>query len=150
MAQTKRYTCAGCDTEANGTTDDLPEGWYRETTPMLGDIERCPQCAVQNASRIATQNMSTDQIMAAGDDADEVTRAAQNRIKSFIQRILRLREDAREITADLKEVSLEAKGEGFDWSIMMRVARESEKDPQKRQEADALFDTYAKAFGLEV
>jgi len=51
------------------------------------------------------------------------------------------------VTADLKEVYLEAKGNGFDAKILRKVIRLRKMDKAKRQEEDALLDLYLAAIG---
>jgi uncharacterized protein (UPF0335 family) len=50
---------------------------------------------------------------------------------------------------DLKEVYLEAKGNGFDVKILRKVVRLRKQDKAKRQEEDALLDLYLSAIGGE-
>jgi uncharacterized protein (UPF0335 family) len=80
-------------------------------------------------------------------EADVLTAAAQGRLKSFFERIERLEEDKAAISADLKEVFLEAKGEGFDTKIIRKVIRLRKQDKAKRQEEEALVDLYLSAIG---
>ena len=80
-------------------------------------------------------------------EADVLTAAAQGRLKSFFERIERLEEDKAAISADLKEVFLEAKGEGFDTKIIRKVIRLRKQDKAKRQEEEALVDLYLLAIG---
>ena len=51
------------------------------------------------------------------------------------------------MSADLKEVYAEAKGEGFDVKILRKVVRLSKTDRAKRQEEEALIDLYFSAIG---
>ena len=46
---------------------------------------------------------------------------AQDRLKSFIERIERLEEEKAALMADIKEVYAEAKGTGFDVKTMRKV-----------------------------
>ena len=83
------------------------------------------------------------------DDAsgfDTLGATAQGKLKSLIERIERLEEDRRAVSADLKEVS-EAKGEGFDTKILRKVVRLRALDSAKRQEEEALIDLYIAAIG---
>jgi len=80
-------------------------------------------------------------------NVDVMSGAAQGRLKSFIERIERLEEDKAAITADLKEVFAEAKGEGFDTKIMRKVVRLRKQDKAKRQEEEAILDLYLSAIG---
>ena len=72
---------------------------------------------------------------------------AQGRLKTIVERIERLEEDKAAISGDLKEVYLEAKGEGFDVKILRKVVRLRKQDKAKRQEEDALLDLYLSAIG---
>ena len=48
---------------------------------------------------------------------------------------------------DMKEVFLEAKGEGYDVKILRKVIRIRKQDKAKRQEEDAILDLYMSALG---
>jgi uncharacterized protein (UPF0335 family) len=78
---------------------------------------------------------------------DTLTGAAQGRLKSLVERIERLEEDKAVVSADLKEVYAEAKGEGFDVKILRKVVRLRKIDRAKRQEEEALIDLYFSAIG---
>ena len=73
--------------------------------------------------------------------------AAQSQLKTIIERIERLEEDKAAVANDLKEVYLEAKGNGFDTKILRKVVRLRKQDKAKRQEEDALVDLYLSAIG---
>ena len=72
---------------------------------------------------------------------------AQGRLKSLVERIERLEEDKAAVSADLKEVFAEAKGEGFDVKILRKVIRLRKQDKAKVQEEEALLDLYLSAIG---
>jgi uncharacterized protein (UPF0335 family) len=72
---------------------------------------------------------------------------AQGRLKTLVERIERLEEDRAAVSGDLKEVYLEAKGEGFDVKILRKVVRLRKQDKAKRQEEEALVDLYLSAIG---
>jgi uncharacterized protein (UPF0335 family) len=78
---------------------------------------------------------------------DVLNSTAQSQLKSVIERIERLEEDKAAISADLKEVYLEAKGNGFDVKILRKVIRLRKQDTAKRQEEEALIDLYLSAIG---
>lgn len=88
--------------------------------------------------------MSTDD---ASQNVDVLTATAQSRLKSFLERIERLEEEKATLTQDLKEVFLEAKGEGFDTKILRKVVALRKKDKAARQEEEALIDLYLSAIG---
>ena len=78
---------------------------------------------------------------------DVLNSAAQGRLKTLVERIERLEEDRAAVSGDLKEVYLEAKGEGFDAKILRKVVRLRKQDKAKRQEEEALVDLYLSAIG---
>ena len=78
---------------------------------------------------------------------DVLNTAAQTRLKTIVERIERLEEDKAAVSADLKEVFAEAKGEGFDVKILRKVVRLRKQDQAKRQEEEALLDLYLSAIG---
>jgi uncharacterized protein (UPF0335 family) len=78
---------------------------------------------------------------------DVLNSTAQGRLKTIVERIERLEEDNAAISGDLKEVYLEAKGEGFDVKILRKVVRLRKQDKAKRQEEEALLDLYMSAIG---
>ena len=72
---------------------------------------------------------------------------AKEQLKSFIDRIERLEEERTALSADIREVYAEAKGNGFDVKIIRKVVRIRKMDRAKRQEEDALIDLYLSAIG---
>ena len=80
-------------------------------------------------------------------EADVMTAATQGRLKSFIERVERLEEDKAAVSEDMKNVFLEAKGEGFDVKIMRKVIRFRKQDKAKRIEEEAILDLYLSAIG---
>ena len=84
------------------------------------------------------------------DDAssiDTLNATAQTQLRTVIERIERLEEDKAGVMADLKEVYLEAKGNGFDSKIIRKVVRMRKQDKAKRLEEEALIDLYLSAIG---
>ena len=72
---------------------------------------------------------------------------AADRLKSFIERIERLEEEKKNLTADIREVYAEAKGTGLDTKTMRKVVALRKLDSGERQEQEALLDTYLRALG---
>jgi uncharacterized protein (UPF0335 family) len=64
------------------------------------------------------------------------------RLQSFMERLERLDEDKSAVSADMKEVFAEAKGEGYDAKIMRKVLRLIKQDKAKRQEEQTLVELY--------
>ena len=72
---------------------------------------------------------------------------SDEQLRLFIERIERLEEDKAAVAGDIKEVMLEAKGEGFDTKILRKVVRLRKQDKAKRQEEEAILDLYLSAIG---
>jgi uncharacterized protein (UPF0335 family) len=72
---------------------------------------------------------------------------AAGRLRSFVERLERLEEDKAGIGQEIKEVYLEAKGEGVDTKVMRKLISLRTKDPQQRREEDELLELYLSAIG---
>ena len=73
---------------------------------------------------------------------------AQDRLRSFVERIERLEEEKSVLMADIKEVYAEARNTGFDPKTMRKVIRLRKMDDSDRQEEEYLLDTYLSALGM--
>lgn len=73
---------------------------------------------------------------------------AADRLKSYIERIERLREEKKAIGGDERDVFLEAKGVGYDTKAMREVLKRRAMDAAERDDWDNLVDTYEHALGL--
>ncbi len=73
---------------------------------------------------------------------------AAGQLKSLVERIERLEEERAALTADIREVYAEAKGNGFDTKIMRQVVRMRRLDRAERQELEAILDLYLSALGM--
>ncbi len=71
-------------------------------------------------------------------------------LRSYIERIERLEEEKAALTADIREVYAEAKGNGFDTKTMRQVVRLRKLDSADREEQEELLDLYKRALGLAV
>lgn len=79
------------------------------------------------------------------EDASDV---AQDQLRSFVERIERLNEEAGTIKEDIKDVFAEAKGNGFDTKVLRRVISIRKQDQNERQEQEAILDLYLQALGM--
>ena len=79
---------------------------------------------------------------------DVLNSTAQGRLKTIVERIERLEEEKAALTADIREVYSEAKGQGFDTKIMRQVVRLRKLDRADRQEQEAILDLYLAALGM--
>ena len=78
---------------------------------------------------------------------DVLNSAAQNQLRSVIERIERLEQEKTEIAEAIKEGKAEAKGNGFDVSIITKVLRIRKLDRAKRQERAAVLELYMETIG---
>ena len=78
----------------------------------------------------------------------DVTGVGAERLRSFIERVERLEEEKAALTADIREVYAEAKGEGFDTKVMRQLVRLRKMDSGDRQEQEAILDLYKQALGM--
>lgn len=70
-------------------------------------------------------------------------------LRAFIERIMRMREEAKAINDDIREIYAEAKANGFDKTVLGKVVlyvEKRSKDASAVQESDALFELYLEAF----
>lgn len=74
---------------------------------------------------------------------------AQDQIKAFVERILRMKEERKAIDADIREIYAEAKGSGFDKTVLGKLVNYVEKraaDANAVMESESLFDLYLSAY----
>ena len=71
-----------------------------------------------------------------------------NQLNTFVDRIERLEEEKKELSADIREVFSEAKGAGFDVKVLRQVLRLRKMDPADRAETEFLRDEYKKLLGM--
>lgn len=76
------------------------------------------------------------------------TSFAQGQLKSLVERIERLEEEKKTVAADIKEVYAEAKGHGFNVTILREVIKLRRKDADERSETEAMLDLYLQALGM--
>ncbi len=81
------------------------------------------------------------------DIAEGASTVAAERLRSFIERVENLEEEKANIMNDIKEVFLEAKGEGYDVKTLRAIIRLRKMDRAERQEQEALLDLYLSALG---
>ncbi len=73
---------------------------------------------------------------------------AKDQLRAIVERIERLEEEKGALQEDIKEVYAEAKGNGFDASIIRKVVRLRKQDSSERAEQEALLDLYMHALGM--
>jgi uncharacterized protein (UPF0335 family) len=76
------------------------------------------------------------------------TRFAVDQLRSIIERIERLEEEKKAIGDDIKDIYAEAKGNGYDAKALREIVRLRKQDPNERQEAESVLETYMQALGM--
>lgn len=82
--------------------------------------------------------------MAYPDNQDSV---AQDQLRAFIERIERMEEEKAAISADIKEIYSEAKGNGFEVKVLRRVVN-IRKNTNAYKEQEAVLALYMSALGM--
>lgn len=73
-----------------------------------------------------------------------------DRLKSFIERVERLENEKKAISDDIKDIYLEAKGQGFSAKIIKAIVKLRKVSKEKRQEEQELMELYCSAIGLDI
>lgn len=73
---------------------------------------------------------------------------ARDQLRAFVERIERLEEEKKAIADDVKEVYAEAKGNGFDTTVLRQIVRIRKQDKNERAEQEAILDLYMHALGM--
>lgn len=73
---------------------------------------------------------------------------AADQLRLFIERIERLEEEKKAMTADIRDVYSEAKANGYDTKIMREIVKLRRLETHVRQEHDSILETYRRALGL--
>ena len=79
----------------------------------------------------------------------EVGGVASEQLRAYIDRIERLEEEKAGLTADIRDIYAEAKGNGFDAKTMRRIVSLRKLDQSERNEQEALLDLYRRALGMD-
>ena len=84
-----------------------------------------------------------DEIASIGHNSD-----AGKLLVSQIEKIERLEEEKKDLAGDIKDVYAFLKGGGFDTKIVRKIVRMRKVDKAKRDEEEALTETYLHACGM--
>jgi uncharacterized protein (UPF0335 family) len=72
-----------------------------------------------------------------------------NQLKSVLARINRLEDEKKQTADDIRDVYLEAKGNGFNPAALRVIVRKQRQDAKKAAELQADVDAYMTALGME-
>lgn len=73
---------------------------------------------------------------------------AADQLTAFIERIEQMEGEKDAITADIKEIYSEAKGNGFSTTILRQIVKIRKMDANERLENEALLELYMSALGM--
>jgi len=73
---------------------------------------------------------------------------AVDQLKSIIGRLEKLEEEKTGISADIRDVFAEAKGNGYDVRAIRTIIKMRKMDASEREEAETILDTYLHALGM--
>jgi uncharacterized protein (UPF0335 family) len=73
---------------------------------------------------------------------------AKEHLRAFVERIERLEEEKAALSADIKEIYAEAKGNGFDTKALRKIIQLRKKEEHERLEEEAMLATYMQALGM--
>ena len=79
---------------------------------------------------------------------NSVTEHARNQLRSIVERVERLEEEKKAISDDIKDVFLEAKGNGYDVKALRTIVRLRKQDADDRQEQETILEPYMHALGM--
>lgn len=71
-----------------------------------------------------------------------------DRLLSIIERIERLNEEKKGLTADIRDIMAEAKSAGFLPKVIREIIKMRAEDEAEREEREAIRDAYLKALGM--
>jgi uncharacterized protein (UPF0335 family) len=69
-------------------------------------------------------------------------------LRQFVERVEQLAEEKSKIVDAQKDVLIEAKGRGYDVTILREIIKRRAMDPDDLAERDAVLETYQTALGM--
>lgn len=78
----------------------------------------------------------------------EVQSVARDQLRSIVERIERMNEEAKSIADDIKDIYSEAKSNGYDVKTLRKIVAMRKQDEHDRKEQEAILDVYLAALGM--
>lgn len=76
------------------------------------------------------------------------TSFAKEQLRAIVERIERLEEEKKTLSDDVRDVYVEAKGNGYDVKALKTIVRLRKQDTHEREEQEAILETYMHAMGM--
>ena len=73
---------------------------------------------------------------------------SKDQLRSIIERVERLEEDRKAIGDDIRDIYAESKSNGYDCKALRAIVRMRRQDPNERQEAETILETYMHALNM--
>jgi uncharacterized protein (UPF0335 family) len=71
-----------------------------------------------------------------------------DQLRSVVERVEKLEEEKAAIAADIRDVFLEARGNGYDVKALRAILKLRKMDAHERDEQETMVDTYRRALGM--
>ena len=81
-------------------------------------------------------------------DIESSYRVTADELRQFIERIERLDAEKKDLAEQQKEVRAEAKGRGYDTTVMRKLITMRKRDKDDIAEEEALLEMYKEALGM--
>ncbi|KIL98741.1 hypothetical protein CCC_02191 [Paramagnetospirillum magnetotacticum MS-1] len=85
--------------------------------------------------------------MSEEQNTSQIGGIAAEALRQFIDRIERLEEEKKALSADIKDVYSQCKSQGFDTKIIRKIVALRKRDRQEREEEQQILDLYLAALG---
>ncbi|SDZ73155.1 DUF2312 domain-containing protein [Rubrimonas cliftonensis] len=73
---------------------------------------------------------------------------SHEQLRAFVERLETLEEEKKAVAEQIKEVMAEAKGFGFDTSVIRQILKLRKADPDDLAEHEAILELYKAALGM--
>lgn len=93
--------------------------------------------------------MATVAIAEHKESTADMAGIAGEELSQFIERVERLDEEKSALSQDIRDIYLEAKGNGFDPKVMRKIVSLRKRDRHEVDEEEAIMQLYQQALGMK-
>lgn len=83
-----------------------------------------------------------------GHNSDAAHQFSKDQLRAVIERVERLEEEKKTISADIGDIYKEARGNGYDTKALKTIVRMRKQDAGERAEQESILDSYLLALGM--
>lgn len=113
----------------------------------MGQAQKAEEMIEEEQARVDSEKSAKPELPLE-DDAKDVGGVAGQRLRSFIERVERIREEKAALAEDEKEIWAEMKGVGFHVPTGKKIVKLRAMDTEKRREEEELLELYKSAIGM--